>query len=221
MARKKKAYQFFPSDIELLLLEEVQKGNLGALLYLLSGYVWFIKKLAKAYTPKSATKTTQTAVFTAVLEVFETCAGTVTLTEDTCFLEEVLRTTEERLGEAAVRRKRADRLKAMRDREADCTIYTISLDTPLPGTDTLTLGETLPDQSPSVVREVYQTQLRDQVPKLLESLPEDERTVITLHLLEDLTLEEVAGQLGVRTERVRQKFKKGMRRLRCTLGLQT
>jgi RNA polymerase sigma factor (sigma-70 family) len=220
VTRKDKSYPFFPSGIEWILLEEVQRGNKVALIYLFIGYLWFIKKLAKAHTPKDAITSKRIAVFTSVVEIFETCARTVPLHEHTCFLEEVLRATTVRFEDKVVRRKRVEKLQSLTETTRD--IYTVSLDSPIPGTDELTLGETLSTpQQVSTERTVYLAQLRELVPKILANLPEDEHTVITHHLIDDYPFEDIARALNLRTETVRQKFKKGMRRLRHSLKLRT
>jgi RNA polymerase sigma factor (sigma-70 family) len=219
VTRKHKSHAYFPSGIEWILLEEVRRGNKSAYIYLFRGYLWFIKKLARVYTPKGAAKIERNRVLACVAEIFKTCAHTMLLDESSCFLEYVLNTTKSQFGVEVVRRKRAKKLQDITD--AEHYVYTISLDSPIAGTDNITLSETVPSHEVSAERAVYLAQLQELVPQILSNLTVEERTIITRHLLEDLPFKSIAQELGMTTTRVTQKFGKIMRKLRHSLKLRT
>ena len=54
----------------------------------------------------------------------------------------------------------------------------------------------------------------DIVKKLLEKLPESERTVVTLHYLGEMTIREISKFLGVSNNTIRSRLRRGRERLR-------
>ena len=61
------------------------------------------------------------------------------------------------------------------------------------------------------------TELADVAKSKLWHLPEMERIVLSMHLLGDVALHEVAEALGVREHRAQQLYRDGLRHLRCAL----
>lgn len=89
---------------------------------------------------------------------------------------------------------------------------TTSLDAPIPGSDDITLADTIPD--PALTDAYDQTELRQDIEKALHRLPADMETIIRLHDLEGLTLEEAATKNGYATDTGRNLRRKGFYKLR-------
>src|SRR5579863_9192623 len=60
-------------------------------------------------------------------------------------------------------------------------------------------------------------ELQEKLAGLLDELPEDERTILTLRFREQLSVEQVACQLGITRENVRTRQLRALRRLRSVL----
>ncbi len=58
---------------------------------------------------------------------------------------------------------------------------------------------------------------RDELLRLVDSLPDDERAVIVLHYWADLTLEAVADRLGWRTGTVKSRLHRALEQLRASM----
>lgn len=89
---------------------------------------------------------------------------------------------------------------------------TTSLDAPIPGSDDITLADTIPD--PASTDAYDKTELRQDIEKALHRLPADMETIIRLHDLEGLTLEEAATKNGYATDAGRNLRRKGFYKLR-------
>jgi RNA polymerase sigma factor (sigma-70 family) len=59
---------------------------------------------------------------------------------------------------------------------------------------------------------------RDELLRLVDTLPPDERAVIVLHYWADLTLEAVAGRLGWRTGTVKSRLHRALEQLRAAMA---
>ena len=98
----------------------------------------------------------------------------------------------------------------------DITRISASLDQPI-GDGTTTLGELHAEETPQVTDEVAERELRSVMRQALDSLPDDERTVVRLRFGTDggepTTLTEAGRQLGVSAERARQLEDSALARL--------
>lgn len=82
------------------------------------------------------------------------------------------------------------------------------------GEENLTIADSIEDTSVTFEDDIAAADERRTVRKVLEELPEAERTVITLYYLHGITQNEIAKRLGVSPEWVRNLRGKGLRRLR-------
>lgn len=94
---------------------------------------------------------------------------------------------------------------------------TTSLDAPIPGSDDITLADTIPD--PASTDAYDQTELRQDIEKALHRLPATMGNIICLHDLDGLTLEQTAEQSGHPLNTARSLRRKGLYRLRKDRGL--
>lgn len=96
---------------------------------------------------------------------------------------------------------------------------TISMNTPVGEEEDTTLGDFIPDDELTPDERAIEAGMREEVSKVLDSLTDREKQVITLRFgLEDgreRTLEEVGQKFGVTRERVRQIEKKALNKLRA------
>lgn len=96
---------------------------------------------------------------------------------------------------------------------------TISMNTPVGEEEDTTLGDFIPDDELTPDEKAIETGMKEEVSKVLDSLTDREKQVITLRFgLEDgreRTLEEVGQKFGVTRERVRQIEKKALNKLRA------
>lgn len=96
---------------------------------------------------------------------------------------------------------------------------TISMNTPVGEEEDTTLGDFIPDDGLTPDERAIETGMKEEVKKVLDSLTDREKQVITLRFgLEDgreRTLEEVGQRFGVTRERVRQIEKKALNKLRA------
>ncbi|HTT95566.1 MAG TPA: sigma-70 family RNA polymerase sigma factor [Solirubrobacterales bacterium] len=70
------------------------------------------------------------------------------------------------------------------------------------------------------IEELAETaELRDEVERRLELLPEDQREAVRLRVVEDLPYEEVAARLRITSSGARSRVERGLRRLRRQLDL--
>lgn len=95
----------------------------------------------------------------------------------------------------------------------------LSLESPVGGDDESELGHFIEDDvSPSPLQNVYQIMLKEQLEKILNSLPPREARVLRLRFgLDDgkvYTLEEVGEKFGLTRERIRQIESRALRQLR-------
>ena len=89
---------------------------------------------------------------------------------------------------------------------------TTSLDAPIPGTEDITLADTIPD--PASADAFEQTELRQDIENALHRLPADIENIIRLHDLEGLPLEEASTKNGYTTDTGRNLRREGFRKLR-------
>ena len=97
-----------------------------------------------------------------------------------------------------------------------------SLDSQLPGTEGLTLGETLEGETPTPEHFYAQMELAMLLDKAVEALSPREKTIIAQRFGlakpgEEETLEQIGRELGVSGERVRQLQERAMDKLRARL----
>ena len=83
----------------------------------------------------------------------------------------------------------------------------------LPG-DLDDLASTQTDNSPGALNDIIQAELLQAAYKELASLPEQRKRVLTLFFIEDQTTEEVAEQLGISTDLVRNIKAQALKQLR-------
>ncbi len=98
----------------------------------------------------------------------------------------------------------------------------ISLESQLPGTEGLSLGETLESEIPTPEHFYAQMELAMLLNKAVEGLPPREKTIITHRFglakpSEEETLEQIGQELGVSRERVRQLQERAIEKLRAKL----
>ena len=105
----------------------------------------------------------------------------------------------------------------LRGRQRKEHYSTVSLESPVPGTDDLTLADMLEDESASTPFAI--AELRQDVDKALRRLPLDMAAVIRLHDLEGLTITEAAEKCGCALNTASLRRKEGFRRLRRDRGL--
>lgn len=89
---------------------------------------------------------------------------------------------------------------------------TTSLDAPIPGSDDITLADTIPD--PASTDAYDQTELRQDIEKALHRLPDNMENIIRLHDLEGLPIEEASAQQGYTLNLGRNLRRQGFYRLR-------
>jgi len=84
--------------------------------------------------------------------------------------------------------------------------------------DSMTLGDTLPDQGVGPVAAYEVEEMRQILADAINRLPEREKTVLTLYYYEGLTLAEIGSILGVTESRVCQIHTKSVLQLRSRLA---
>ena len=89
---------------------------------------------------------------------------------------------------------------------------TTSLDAPIPGTEDITLADTIPD--PASADAFMQTELQQDIDAALHRLPDNMESIIRLHDLEGLTLEEASTKNGYTADTGRNLRRKGFYKLR-------
>lgn len=89
---------------------------------------------------------------------------------------------------------------------------TTSLDAPIPGTEDITLADTIPD--PASADAFMQTELQQDIDAALHRLPDNMESIIRLHDLVGLTLEEASAQQGYALDSGRNLRRQGFYRLR-------
>lgn len=104
------------------------------------------------------------------------------------------------------------RALGMVGRERTEHYVTTSLDAPVPGTDDITLADTIPDETAALPFE--QTELRADIDAALHRLPENIRELIRLHDLRGLTMAEAANLQGCTVIAARNRRREGLRRMR-------
>ena len=75
----------------------------------------------------------------------------------------------------------------------------------------------IPDQMINPEMQISRSQIHDKLRKALLKLPEEQRRVIELHIMEDWSHEEIAEELGKTVEASRALQYRGLRRLRKTV----
>jgi RNA polymerase sigma factor for flagellar operon FliA len=94
----------------------------------------------------------------------------------------------------------------------------LSLDAAPPGDDAATPLETLEDsRSPNPLVSLAAKERREILARLIETLPDKERQVLSLYYAEELTMQEVGDVLGVTESRVSQLHSSAILRLRAAL----
>jgi len=72
--------------------------------------------------------------------------------------------------------------------------------------------------APRIVEAAETAGLADDIARAIRALPKQQRAVVTLKLMEELTFREIAGIFGVAEGTVKVQFSRGMRRLRDRLA---
>ena len=83
--------------------------------------------------------------------------------------------------------------------------------------DSITLADTIPDQSDGPVAMLEQRELRGQLAAAIERMPEREKVVLSLYYFENFTLAQIGEVLGVTESRVSQIHTKSVLQLRSRL----
>lgn len=109
------------------------------------------------------------------------------------------------------------RLLGLTGRERKEHYHTDSLDEPVPGTEDITLADTIPDES--AVLPFEQAELRHDVEKALHRLPDSIESIIRLHDLQGLTMEQTAAAEGCTAIAARNRRREGFAKLRKDRGL--
>lgn len=82
----------------------------------------------------------------------------------------------------------------------------------------LTIGDLVFDTSISKLDQLEQSEMREQLARAVDCLPERERQVIALYYLEELTMKEIGDVLSVTESRVSQLRSQAITRLRVSLS---
>jgi len=91
--------------------------------------------------------------------------------------------------------------------------YTVSIDSPLPGAEDFTLGDTIPDDS-CLEDDAIQKQIKVDLWDAVENLQGNQAEVIKRYFQKDESYETIGIQLKISKERVRQLRNKGIKTLR-------
>lgn len=132
-----------------------------------------------------------------------------------------INTLEERLGRQPAEDEIAGFLgmsvpELLKTLEATQTLNILYIEELKAGNDS---GRELSDGEGDVVSSHYEKQeLKEILTNLIETLPENERLVITLYYYEEMTMKEIAMTLGVTEPRVSQIHSKVLAKLRGKLG---
>jgi hypothetical protein len=201
--------------MEYWLLSEAQHGNVKCFWQLTIFYNWFIRRVARAYTPKQANESIQFDYWNLAVEVFADTVSSISLdTHDVCFLEEYLRAAQAFFGPVPTQKKSFRVVdEALRLEQAN---HTRSLHEPEWGEEGRSLEEKLsnPNQK-SVPTILWLEQLRERVHEILHAtLSPEEHTLVTLYFFNDAQMHEVARRLDKTPERARQMLGKVLRKLR-------
>lgn len=94
---------------------------------------------------------------------------------------------------------------------------TTSLDAPIPGTDDLTLADTIPDVTAG--DSFLQAEMHSDIEKALHHLPDDMAAVISLHDLQGLSIYQTAKALQKPPQIVRNLRKNAFRKIRARRSL--
>lgn len=109
------------------------------------------------------------------------------------------------------------RLLGLQGRERKEHYHTDSLDAPVPGTEDITLADTIPDETAALPFE--QAELRADIEKALHRLPDSIESIIRLHDLQGLTMEQTAAAQDCTAIAARNRRREGLRKLRQDRGL--
>lgn len=90
--------------------------------------------------------------------------------------------------------------------------HVTSLDDPIPGTDDLTLSDTIPD--PASADAFEKTEMHRDIEKALDCLPEDMATIIRLHDLQGLSLRETASHFNCNLEELCRRRRNAFYKIR-------
>jgi RNA polymerase sigma factor (sigma-70 family) len=104
----------------------------------------------------------------------------------------------------------------LRGRKREEHYSTVSMETPI--NEDLTIADTLEDESASIPFE--QAEMRQDIEKALQRLAYDMRTIIRMHDIEGLSLNEIAKELGYTKELVSKRRRGAFRRLRANSTIQ-
>lgn len=114
-------------------------------------------------------------------------------------------------------RRGCRRLLGLSGRERKEHYRTDSLDAPVPGTEEITLADTIPDETAALPFE--QTELRHDIEIALHHLPDSIESIIRLHDLQGLTMEQTAAAQGCTAIAARNRRRDGFAKLRKDRGL--
>jgi RNA polymerase sigma factor for flagellar operon FliA len=84
-------------------------------------------------------------------------------------------------------------------------------------TEDFSLGNTIQDKGETPEERLESKEMKEILGKLIDSLPEKEKLVVTLYYYEEMTLKEIAGILGVSESRTSQIHSKVILKLRTKL----
>lgn len=116
----------------------------------------------------------------------------------------------------AVRKACRDAL-GLRGRQREEHYATISMETPIPGADDLTLADTIPDETASTP--FARTEMRHDIEKALRRLPVNMASIIRLHDLQGKSLEQTAAECGLNRQDVCRLRRLGFARIRAHRNL--
>lgn len=107
-------------------------------------------------------------------------------------------------------------VKTNRQRQ-DPINHAVSLSTPLPGTDDMTLEDTVPDgsdQYEDIERRIYLEQLHEALEAALNTMPEALSDTLRRRFYDGQTLAEISEEVHINPENVRMRESKALRKLR-------
>lgn len=103
-------------------------------------------------------------------------------------------------------------------RRRKSAVPTVSLDAPLTDDSEAHSAREIADEKLDPARILDQEERRAQVLRALENLPDDYRTVVVLHHLEDLRVEDIAEIVGVPTGTVKSRLSRARKALKRRLS---
>ena len=107
--------------------------------------------------------------------------------------------------------------RTQQQRQDPLTKSPLRFESPMPGNDDLTFGDTISDPSncyEDVEEKMYQEYVSTTCHKAVDSLSNRQRDTINLYFYQNLTQKEIATQQGISSQRVRQIVVDGLRHIR-------